>query len=223
MSKYNKLNEFMIEEFLKRTPYKLLAKEGSSGNLEARFKLENGNINFYSNGSITTDGKEALKLSQLLDHWNDTITNLQKTIFIVYAFQNGKKKDEVQRLLLEWGFKVEVMEEQAGNGVSLLNKLERSVAKADYGIVLLSPDIESKSGKFLPRPNVMMELGMLLGYLKDSEHRISVINYKTDKADVEIASDILGVAYEEYNPATIATKLMNEVYHLYEFDGVIVH
>lgn len=213
----------MIEEFLKRTPYKLLAKEGSSGNLEARFKLENGNINFYSNGSITTDGKEALKLSQLLDHWNDTITNLQKTIFIVYAFQNGKKKDEVQRLLLEWGFKVEVMEEQAGNGVSLLNKLERSVAKADYGIVLLSPDIESKSGKFLPRPNVMMELGMLLGYLKDSEHRISVINYKTDKADVEIASDILGVAYEEYNPATIATKLMNEVYHLYEFDGVIVH
>ncbi|MEI4335091.1 TIR domain-containing protein [Streptococcus suis] len=221
MSKYNKLNKFMIEEFLKRTPYKLLAKEGSSGNLKARFKLENGNINFYSNGSITTDGKEALKLSQLLDHWNDTITNLQKTIFIVYAFQNRKKKDEVQQLLLEWGFKVEVMEDRAGNGVSLLNKLEKSVAKADYGIVLLSPDIEIEPGKFLPRPNVMMELGMLLGYLKDVENRISIINYKTDKADVEIASDILGVAYEEYNPATIATKLMNEVYHLYEFDGVI--
>ncbi|MBY4973783.1 nucleotide-binding protein [Streptococcus suis] len=221
MSKYNKLNEFMIEEFLKRTPYKLLAKEGSSGNLKARFKLENGNINFYSNGSITTDGKEALKLSQLLDHWNDKITNLQKTIFIVYAIQNGKKKDEVQGLLEKWGFNVEVMEEQAGNGVSLLNKLEKSVAKVDYGIVLLSPDIEIEPGKFLPRPNVMMELGMLLGYLKDSEHRISVINYKTNKVDVEIASDILGVAYEEYNPATIATKLMNEVYHLYEFDGVI--
>ncbi|HFU4086952.1 TPA: TIR domain-containing protein [Streptococcus suis] len=223
MSKYNKLNEFMIEEFLRRTPYKLLAKEGSSGIVEERFKLENGNINFYSNGSITTDGKEALKLSQLLDHWNDTITNLQKTIFIVYAFQNGKKKDEVQRLLLKWGFKVEVMEDRPGNGVSLLNKLEKSVAKADYGIVLLSPDIEIEPGKFLPRPNVMMELGMLLGYLKDSEHRISVINYKTNEADVEIASDILGVAYEEYNPATIATKLMNEVYHLYEFDEVIVH
>lgn len=212
----------MIEEFLKRTPYKLLAKEGSSGNVKARFKLENGNINFYSNGSITTDGKEALNLSQLLDHWNDKITNLQKTIFIVYAFMNSEKKDEVQRLLLEWGFKVEVMEDRAGNGVSLLNKLEKSVAKADYGIVLLSPDIEIEPGKFLPRPNVMMELGMLLGYLKDVENRISIINYKTDEADVEIATDILGVAFEEYNQATIATKLLNEVYHLYEFDEVIV-
>ncbi|HEM3561373.1 TPA: TIR domain-containing protein [Streptococcus suis] len=126
-------------------------------------------------------------------------------------------------MLKQWGFEVEVMEEQAGNGVSLLNKLEKSVAKADYGIVLLSPDIEIEPGKFLPRPNVMMELGLLLGYLKGSEHRISVINYKTDKEDVEIASDILGVAYEEYSPATIATKLMNEVYHLYEFDEVIDH
>ncbi|HFI0240220.1 TPA: TIR domain-containing protein [Streptococcus suis] len=222
MSKYNKLNEFMIEEFLKRTPYKLLAKEGPSGNLKARFKLENGNINFYSNGSINTDGREALKLSQLLAHWNDKITNHQKTIFIVYAFQNRKKKDEVKQLLSEWGFEVEVMEDRAGNGVSLLNKLEKSVAKADYGIVLLSPDIEIEPGKFLPRPNVMMELGLLLGYLKDLEHRISVINYKTDKEDVEIASDILGVAYEEYSPETIATKLMNEVYHLYEFDEVSI-
>ncbi|HEM6308804.1 TPA: nucleotide-binding protein [Streptococcus suis] len=223
MSKYDKLNEFMIEEFLKRTPYQLLAKEGPSGSLKARFKLANGNINFYSNGSITTDGKEALKLSQLLAHWNDKIKNPQKTIFIVYAFQNGEKKDEVQGLLEKWGFKVEVMEDRPGNGVSLLNKLEKSVAKADYGIVLLSPDVELKSGKFLPRPNVMMELGLLLGYLKGSEHRISVINYKTDKEVVEIASDILGVAYEEYSPATIATKLMNEVYHLYEFDEVIDH
>jgi predicted nucleotide-binding protein len=217
MSKYDKLNEFMIEEFLKRTPYKLLAKEGPSGNLKARFKLANGNINFYSNDSITTDGKEASILSKHLDYWNEKVTNLQKTIFIVYAFQNIEKKNEVQGLLEKWGFKVEVMEEQPGNGSTLLNKLEKSVAKADYGIVLLSPDIEIKSGKFLPRPNVMMELGLLLGYLKDSEHRISVINYKTDKEDVEIASDILGVAYEEYSPATIATKLMNEVYHLYEF------
>ncbi|NQG97890.1 hypothetical protein HO675_07310 [Streptococcus suis] len=223
MSKYKKLNEFMIEEFLKRTPYKLLAKEGPIGSVETRFKLANGNINFYSSGSITTDGKEALKLSQLLDYWNDKITNLKKTIFIVYAFQNRKKKDEVKQLLSEWGFEVEVMEDRAGNGVSLLNKLEKSVAKADYGIVLLSPDIEIEPGKFLPRPNVMMELGLLLGYLKDSEHRISVINYKTDKEDVEIASDILGVAYEEYSPTTIATKLMNEVYHLYEFDEVIDH
>lgn len=217
MSKYDKLNEFMIEEFLKRTPYKLLAKEGPSGSLKARFKLANGNINFYSNGSITTDGKEASILSERLDYWNEKVTKLKKTIFIVYAFQNIEKKDEVQGLLLEWGFNVEVMEEQAGNGVSLLNKLEKSVAKADYGIVLLSPDIKIEPGKFLPRPNVMMELGLLLGYLKDSEHRISVINYKTDKEDVEIASDILGVAYEEYSPATIDTKLMNEVYHLYEF------
>ncbi|NQJ18980.1 hypothetical protein HO565_01680 [Streptococcus suis] len=223
MSKYDKLNEFMIEEFLKRTPYKLLAKEGPSGNLKARFKLANGNINFYSNDSITTDGKEASILSKHLDYWNEKVTNLQKTIFIVYAFQNIEKKNEVQGLLEKWGFKVEVMEEQPGNGVSLLNKLEKSVAKADYGIVLLSPDVELKSGKFLPRPNVMIELGLLLGYLKGSEHRISVINYKTDKEDVEIASDILGVAYEEYSPATIATKLMNEVYHLYEFDEVIDH
>lgn len=222
MSKYDKLNEFMIEEFLKRTPYKLLTKEGPIGSVETRFKLANGNINFYSNGSITTDGKEAFKLSQLLAYWNDKITNPQKTIFIVYAFKNIEKKDEVQRLLSEWGFEVEVMEDRAGNGVSLLNKLEKSVAKADYGIVLLSPDIEIEPGKFLPRPNVMMELGLLLGYLKDSEHRISVINYKTDKEDVEIASDILGVAYEEYSPATIATKLMNEVYHLYEFDEVSI-
>ncbi|MGV3144686.1 TIR domain-containing protein [Streptococcus parasuis] len=218
MSKYDKLNEFMIEEFLKRTPYKLLAKEGPSGNLKARFKLANGNINFYSNDSITTDGKEASILSELLDYWNEKVTKLKKTIFIVYAFQNRKKKDEVKRLLSEWGFKVEVMEDRPGNGVSLLNKLEKSVAKADYGIVLLSPDIEIESGKFLPRPNVMMELGLLLGYLKGSEHRISVINYKTDKEVVEIASDILGVAYEEYSPETIATKLMNEVYHLYGFD-----
>lgn len=222
MSKYNKLNEFMIEEFLKRTPYKLLAKEGPIGSVETRFKLANGNINFYSNGSINTDGKEAFKLSQLLAYWNDKITNPQKTIFIVYAFKNIEKKDEVQRLLSEWGFEVEVMEDRAGNGVSLLNKLEKSVAKADYGIVLLSPDIEIEPGKFLPRPNVMMELGLLLGYLKDSEHRISVINYKTEEEDVEIASDILGVAYEEYSPATIATKLMNEVYHLYEFDEVSI-
>ena len=110
MSKYDKLNEFMIEEFLKRTPYKLLAKEGPSGSLKARFKLANGNINFYSNGSITTDGKEASLLSERLDYWNEKVTKLKKTIFIVYAFQNIEKKDEVQGLLLEWGFNVEVME-----------------------------------------------------------------------------------------------------------------
>lgn len=129
MSKYDKLNEFMIEEFLKRS-LQTLGQKGPSGSLKARFKLANGNINFYSNGSITTDGKKASILSERLDYWNEKVTKLKKTIFIVYAFQNIEKKDEVQGLhLLEWGFNVEVMEEQAGNGVSLLNKLEKSVAK----------------------------------------------------------------------------------------------
>ncbi len=51
----------MIEE----SPNSFLYKEGQNGDKIGCSRLENGYINYYSNGSITTDDKEALKLCRL--------------------------------------------------------------------------------------------------------------------------------------------------------------
>lgn len=218
MAEYSKLNKFMVEKFLLEAGIQCTSKETENlGNISERFVTEIGHINFFTNGSINTGGKGAGRLRELLDYWNSHIKTLDKTIFIDYAFSNSEKKDEIQKLLSQWGFKTIVMEDQPGNDLTLISKLEECVSQAHYGVVLLSPDVQLENGLFHARPNVMLEIGLLLGYLKDEDKRLTLINYSVEGKSVEIPSGIIGMSYLQYNQETIAHKLMKEVYHLYNF------
>lgn len=218
---FKNLNLDLLEQYFTFKNTEGIEKEyrNQSNNLNEKYRLtlRNGSIIVgYNNGTIQVQGQDTEKTKGILKK----LSEVDKTIFIVYSFSNGKFKDEIKKYLEDWNLKVEVMDEQENRGQLLLEKLEKSIEKSHYGLVLLSADDKVGEDKYYPRPNVMFEWGMLLGYLKDKKHRVSVINCAKD--EVQIASDVLGIAYTlmDYGSKTFdenkfKKELFKEVVHLY--------
>jgi predicted nucleotide-binding protein len=117
-------------------------------------------------------------------------------VFIVHGHAEGPR-EAVARFLEQLGLEPIVLHERANRGRTIIEKFE---AHADVGfaIVLLTPDDEGgrQGGKQHPRArqNVILELGYFIGRLGRSQ----VCALKA--GDVELPSDILGVAWTPLDP-----------------------
>ena len=99
-----------------------------------------------------------------------------------------------------------VLADKPSEGMAIIEKFEHYAAQADIAFVLLTPDdigylaSHSESYKLRPRQNAVFELGYFLGLMR--RHSGSVI--LLHKGDLEIPSDIAGVAYIDISKGVAA-------------------
>lgn len=118
-------------------------------------------------------------------------------IFIVHGHDNGLK-NEVARFLEKLKLTPIILHEQASEGETIIEKIER-YSNVDFGIVLYTPC--DKGGlandgaelKYRARQNVVFEHGYLIGKLERKNVCALVKN------DVEKPNDISGVVYISYD------------------------
>lgn len=155
-------------------------------------------------------------LDLLIEHISDDINQPQLSliqqpnsitnkVFIVHGHDNTMEL-EVTLFLKNLGLKAILLHEQNNCGNTLIEKFEVEANKVSYAIVLFSPDDEihkNENINFQPRPNVIFELGYFIAKL--GRNKVSVLKMKGN--DTTIPSDILGLAYTEYEPQNESWKL----------------
>lgn len=130
---------------------------------------------------------------------NSKINKIEnKKIFIVHGHDNTMKL-EVDSFLKQLEFETIILNNQANNGNTIIEKLEEN-SNVGFAIVLLSPCDEGRRKgtnelRSRARQNVILELGYFIGLLG----RTRVCTLK--KTDVEEPSDFTGIVYTDYDNA----------------------
>jgi predicted nucleotide-binding protein len=123
-----------------------------------------------------------------------------RRIFIVHGHDEAMR-EAVARLVQQLGFEPVILHEQPNQGRTLIEKFEDHSEKAQFAIVLLSPDDEGRalrdgaSATLKPRSrqNVILELGYFAGKL--GRKRVCALM----RDQVELPSDVVGVVYESFD------------------------
>jgi predicted nucleotide-binding protein len=125
---------------------------------------------------------------------DNTIPNRNRnSIFIVHGHDNAVKQ-EVARFILDIGKKPIILHEQTNGGQTIIEKFS-NYSEVPFAIILLTPDdigypVNSETHKkSRARQNVIFEFGFFVA--KIGRNRVCVLH----KGDVEIPSDLQGVAY----------------------------
>ncbi|WP_156851198.1 TIR domain-containing protein [Bartonella refiksaydamii] len=123
---------------------------------------------------------------------------LSPEIFIVHGHDSAALKD-LKLVLYELGLKPYILQDTSGNGLTIIEALEKEICKPTrsikFGIVLLTPDdmgysrTAGTTAAPRARQNVILEMGMLISALSRKNVAILI------KQDVEIPSDVHGIIY----------------------------
>ncbi len=123
-------------------------------------------------------------------------------VFIVHGRNEGAR-EAVARVIEKLRLKPIILDEQASEGRTLIEKLEDH-AEVGFAVVLLTGDdrggrIDAEPATYQPRArqNVVLELGYFLGKLK--RRRVCVLY----EEGVEMPSDYKGVAYVPRDPGGV--------------------
>lgn len=115
-----------------------------------------------------------------------------RKVFVVHGHDDGSR-ETVARFLEKIGFDAIILHEQANQGLTVIEKVER-YGDVGFAVVLLTPDDEGcvKGGTPVPRArqNVILELGYFIGRL--GRGRVCALK----RGALEIPSDYAGVVYE---------------------------
>lgn len=114
-----------------------------------------------------------------------------RKVFIVHGHEDGPR-EMVARFLSQVAFEPVILHEQASQGRTIIEKVERH-GDVPFAVVILTPDDEGSKRGAAPRPrarqNVVLELGYFIGRLG----RDKVCALK--QGDLELPSDYAGVVY----------------------------
>jgi predicted nucleotide-binding protein len=163
--------------------------------------------------SILDEQEQIYELEQEL---KDTVMEATSKTKIFVVHGHDPIKDQLENLLLRWGFDPIILEDQANLGQTLIEKFEKNSSKVQYAIVLLTPDDkgclkDSENLKPRARQNVIFELGYF--FAKLGRNRVICL-YKND---IERPTDFDGIAYIPFS-----NNLKDEVYRklLIEFNAM---
>ncbi len=121
-------------------------------------------------------------------------TTTSKRIFIVHGREEGPR-ESVARFLEKLGFTPIILNEQANQGRTVIEKVE-AYSDVGFAVVLLTPDDEGNLKGERPqdraRQNVILELGFFIGRL-GREYVCTLVS-----GSVEIPSDWRGVVDERF-------------------------
>lgn len=123
-------------------------------------------------------------------------------VFVVHGHDEAAR-EQLERILMILGLEPFVLQNTAGDGLTIIEALERQIGKepeAKFGIVLMTPDdvgyskaAGSDKADDRARQNVVMEMGMLLSSLTREKVVVLV------KGHVELPSDAHGIIYLHFN------------------------
>lgn len=183
--------------------YLLICKFGE----DPEYLFNFGHTFYYGGSKINTNIQNVVR--QLIipfardytDYAMNLLTNqkpmlqsvISNKIFIVHG-HDGEARETVARFLEKMGLQAIILNEQANQGNSVIEKVEAN-GDVGFAVVLLTPDDMgcSKGGEPKPRArqNVLLELGYFIGRLG----RPKVCALK--RGNLEIPSDFAGVVWED--------------------------
>ncbi len=175
----------------------------------SQIKLSNGaTINCYNNGRLQVQGKTEVKSEMEsflgLSNPSEFVSFEPKTsyekfnnqVFVVYG-HDSDCRDQLEAMLRRWGLEPLILDQLPSEGQTIIEKLENYTIKAQFGIVLATPDDEGfrkdhpDEKAYRARQNVVLELGMLLSQL--GRDRVAIL--LKSQTEMERPSDIQGLIY----------------------------
>ena len=162
----------------------------------------------WNKGTVSATGKNKEALSSVVEELSGARRSPKpkggKTkVFVVYGHDRDARA-QMESMLRRWELNPIILDQRASGGSStLIEKLERYRADVEYAVVLATPDDEghrrgiSAEKKLRARQNVVLELGMMLGFLDRS--RVAVVQPNLPDDQWEGPSDINGVVYLGYD------------------------
>lgn len=139
------------------------------------------------------------KEQEVINTKGNAISTNGYNVFIVHG-HDEQVKESVARFIEKLGLNAVILHEQANEGQTIIEKLEKHTDAA-YAVVLFTPDdvgANSMSPENLQpraRQNVLVELGYMAA--KIGRNRVCVLR----KGNVEIPSDFLGVLFIDIDAA----------------------
>lgn len=126
------------------------------------------------------------------------ILPMSNKVFIVHG-HDGEARETVARFLSDIGFEPIILNEQANQGRTIIEKVEAN-SDVGFAVVLLTPDDlgRAKSATDLEprsRQNVLLELGYFMAKL--GRDKVCALR----RGEVSIPSDFAGVVWEEMDTA----------------------
>ncbi len=151
-----------------------------------------------------TSGKDythelLFKEQEITNTIGNIVSGNNSNVFIVHG-HDEQAKESTARFIEKLGLNAVILHEQANEGKTIIEKLEKHTDAA-YAVVIFTPDDVGASSvsptNLQPRArqNVLVELGYMAA--KIGRNRVCVLR----KGDVEIPSDYLGVLYVDIDIA----------------------
>lgn len=195
---HNNYKSFRIAGFPQTLVPRRVSDEEKQGNfiaeLEKKNNLLQGFVQQLQAFSIAGAKKEQTTIPQ----------HISKKVFIVHG-HDFKAKDELTSILSTLRFEPIILDRQPNEGKTLIEKLEKH-SDVGYAFIILTPDDigrkkddETESPR--ARQNVVFEYGLFVGKL--GRNRICCLR----KGDIELPSDLQGVAYIQFNSSVNEIQL----------------
>ncbi len=171
-----------------------------------QIKLNNGcSVSCYTSGKFLCQGKNAESVKAFIENKAE----INKNVFVVYG-HDINARTQLDAMLRRWDLKPIILDQLASGGKTIIEKLEEYGAKANYAIVLATPDDEGRclteeKMKKRVRQNVVLELGMFLSKL--GREKVAILLKQVEGAEeFERPSDIEGLIYIPFQKNVEETK-----------------
>ncbi len=146
------------------------------------------------NADISTNPTEYFtNVFAVLDKLNSI--RYDRRVFIVHG-RDYNARNTLATILRQLSFEPIILQREPHAGLTIIEQLERDVARVGFGFVLYTPDDQGaligETARPRARQNVIFEHGLLVGVL--GRDRICALVH----GDIEIPSDYHGVLYERF-------------------------
>ena len=144
-----------------------------------------------------------------------------RKVFVVYG-HDINARTQLEAMLRRWDLEPLILDQLISSGQTIIEKLEEYTQKANFGIVLATPDDigypknDDTQKRYRVRQNVVLELGMLLSRI--GRDKVAILLSQAE--DMERPSDIDGLLYIPFKDnveeakLSLAKEMQNNGYNL---------
>ena len=199
----------------------IIEEKRTGNNLGTLLRLSNGCIvNCWDKGTANCQGKNATEVEKILTNTVGSIPNNRK-VFVVYG-HDINARTQLEAMLRRWDLEPLILDQLISSGQTIIEKLEEYTQKANFGIVLATPDDigypknDDTQKRYRVRQNVVLELGMLLSRI--GRDKVAILLSQAE--DMERPSNIDGLLYIPFKDnveeakLSLAKEMQNNGYNL---------
>lgn len=183
-------------DLLKVHGYSITQNQRMQNGYGDTIRVSNGCVvNFYDSGKIVYQGKNTEEIRAIIDKCT-AVGAKNRNVFVVYG-HDQVARTQLEAMLRRWDLNPLIFDQLESSGDTIIEKLEKYISQAGFGIVLATPDDigypkdDEGAKKHRVRQNVVLEMGMLLARLGRPKVAILLKNIE----DMEKPSDINGLVY----------------------------